>query len=145
MVNGFELFKGVAGDSDAISGVKKKPRRWGESTGANRGDQERPPAPFRASFMTLAAASRPRCDKSHIAKGADQSPTVPRATAPALPGSALGTFRTPTAFAGWVWYGGLSTWRVAIRAFTASIPEILKFFGEPTAGAGGRGLPAVLR
>ena len=26
------------------------------------------------------------------------------------------------------------------RAFTASIPEILKFFGELTAGAGGRGL-----
>ena len=97
MVNGVELFKGVAGDT-----LKKKPRRWGESTGANRGDQERPPAPFRASFMTLAAASRPRCDKSHIAKGADQSPTVPRATAPALPGSALGTFRTPTAFAGCV-------------------------------------------
>ena len=35
-------------------------------------------------------------------------------------------------------FGGLSTWRVAIRAFTASIPEILKFFGEPTAGAGGQ-------
>ena len=32
MVNGFELFKGVAGDT-----LKKKPRRWGQSTGANRG------------------------------------------------------------------------------------------------------------
>ena len=30
MVNGFELFKGVAGDT-----LKKKPRRWGQSTGAN--------------------------------------------------------------------------------------------------------------
>jgi len=49
------------------------------------------------------------------------------------------------AFAVWVLRGGLSTWRVAIRAFTASIPEILKFFGEPTAGAGGRGRPAVRR
>ena len=139
MVNGFELFKGVAGDT-----LKKKPRRWGQSTGANRGDQERPPAPFRASFMTLAAASRPRCDKSHIAKGRQPKPGAParlhrlyrgRPSEPSVHRS-----RLPVG-----WYGGLSTWRVAIRAFTASIPEILKFFGEPTAGAGGRGLPAVLR